>query len=173
MLLILTLITPLFLILDLFRNQPSPLGAKIRGLCRMLFLEMLFRSHEKQGSLSGASYMLISALTCLIILPKEIFIIAFAILIIADTFAALVGKSIGKTKIIGSKTLAGTTTFFLSSIAIAASLSSFFGLNIYTAMMAAGVSTIAELYSEKMRVDDNLLIPVTYGICSLMITYLV
>lgn len=116
--------------------------------------------------------MLISALICLLILPKSLFIIAFVILMIADTLAALAGMSFGTSKVVGSKTFVGTLTFFGASGVIATVLSYNFGLDMRHALFAAGIATIAEMLSEKLKVDDNLLIPLAFGLWFMFIQVL-
>ncbi len=66
----------------------------------------LLRKHEidkEKKNLTGATYVLISALICALIFPKVIFVTAFTILIISDTMAALIGRKFGKHKIFKKK----------------------------------------------------------------------
>ena len=59
----------------------------------------MLRRHEvdeKKKNLNGATYVLLSALISILVFPKVIFITAFAILIIGDIMAALIGRKFGK-----------------------------------------------------------------------------
>src|SRR5690606_18149757 len=61
----------------------------------------LLRKHElddQKKNLTGATYVLLSALICALVFPKVIFVTAFTILIISDTMAALIGRKFGKRK---------------------------------------------------------------------------
>ncbi len=77
----------------------------------------LLRKHEldnEKKNLTGATYVLISALICALIFPKVIFVTAFTILIISDTMAALIGRKFGKRKFL-RKSFEGTLSFFISA----------------------------------------------------------
>src|SRR5690606_7000198 len=136
------------------------------------------RKHEvdhKKKNLNGATYVLMSALICVIILPKVIFITAFSILIISDSLAALIGRRFGKRKFL-SKSLEGTLAFFIS-----ASVVVFLTPKIEGALMtqyligiaAAFVGAIVENISFGFA-DDNLSIPISIGLTMwfLYITFL-
>jgi dolichol kinase len=77
----------------------------------------LLRQHEVdtgKKNLNGATYVLISALICVIIFPKIFFVTAFTILIISDSLAALIGRKFGRHKLF-AKSLEGTLAFFISA----------------------------------------------------------
>lgn len=160
---ILSFISILFIPLDFLRSRKNVMGAIVRGFCRQLFLDQIFRAREKDGALSGASYMLISAIICITMLSKEVFIQAFTILTFADTAAALVGMKFGKVKITASKTIIGSLTFLSIGLVVALPLASLFGSNIAVVTAALLVTTVAEAFSEKFRIDDNLIIPIAYS----------
>jgi len=173
MLLVFSIITPIFVACDILRHRKTRLGKKVRLFCTALKLDNIFRLHEKRGGISGASYMLISALICLIVFPKPIFIIAFVVLMIADSAAALIGMRFGISKVVGSKTFLGTMAFFGVSGVIATVLSYNFGLDMRHAVFAAGITTLAEMLSEKLKVDDNLLIPLVFGFWYMLIRVII
>ncbi len=160
-LLILGILSVLALIIDLGRYRYPEFGRyfyKIFGF--------LLRSHEKdkvKKNLNGATYVLLSAFLGVLIFPKIIFINAFAILIISDTSAALIGRKFGKTSFF-RKSLQGTLAFFISAIAviiIAPKLSN--NITEYLiGIFAAFVGAIVENISNDL-VDDNLSIPLTIG----------
>ncbi len=127
----------------------------------------LLRKHEtddKKKNLTGATYVLISALLCAIIFPKVIFVTAFTILIISDTMAALIGRKFGKIKFL-RKSLEGTLSFFIS-----ASIVVFFTPKVgdfpteyLIGIIAAFVGAIVENISYGFA-DDNLTIPLSVGL---------
>jgi dolichol kinase len=159
--LILSVLTAVALFLDLGRYLSPAVGKvfyKIFGF--------LLRKHEIDSSkknLNGATYVLISALICVILFPKVLFITAFTILIISDTMAALIGRKFGKHRFL-SKSLEGTLAFFIS-----ASIVVFFTPKMENlpaeyliGLIAAAVGAIVENISFGFA-DDNLAIPISIG----------
>ncbi|QQS35088.1 MAG: dolichol kinase [Ignavibacteriales bacterium] len=159
---ILSVLTFLALIIDLSRYFSSGFGKlfyKIFGF--------LLRRHEvdsRKKNLNGATYVLLSALIGVIVFPKVIFITAFAILIISDSLAALIGRKFGKHKFL-SKSLEGTLTFFVSASIVVLFTPKIdgrmveYGIGIFAAL----IGTLAENLSFGFA-DDNLTIPISIGI---------
>ena len=135
-----------------------------------LFGKML-RSKETDGHfrLSGSPYVLAAALcSCLLFSPVNA-AAALAVMLISDTAAALIGRAFGKHKIHRTtKSIEGAAAFFLFGLAV-----------IYTAAVlfhpdsgfiirgAAGVFAAmwAEIYENRLKIDDNLSIPLILGSC--------
>ncbi len=161
--LILAILTFIALFIDLGRYFLPSVGKifyKIFGF--------LLRKHEvdhKKKNLNGATYVLMSALICVIILPKVLFITAFTILIISDSLAALIGRRFGKRKFL-SKSFEGTLAFFIS-----ASIVVLFTPKVENGLMteyligiiAAFIGAIVENISFGFA-DDNLSIPISIGL---------
>lgn len=127
----------------------------------------LLRKHEldtQNRNLTGATYVLISALICAIIFPKVIFVTAFSILIISDTMAALIGRKFGKNKFL-RKSFEGTLAFFVSaSIVIFLTPKIIYSPTEYWIGIAgAFVGAIIENVSYGFS-DDNLSIPLSVGL---------
>ncbi len=126
----------------------------------------LLRKHEvdkKKKNLNGASYVLISALICILIFPKIIFVTAFTVLIIGDIAAALIGRRFGKHKFL-AKSLEGTLAFFVfASIAVMLTPKvMYFPGEYFIAIVAVAFGAIGENISYGWA-DDNLVIPLTVG----------
>lgn len=126
----------------------------------------LLRKHEldsKQKNLSGASYVFISALICVLIFPKVIFITAFATLILSDIAAALIGRRFGRHKFL-FKSLEGTLAFFVVACIVVLFTPKVEGLALeyVIGFIAAAVAAIAENVSYGWA-DDNLAIPISMG----------
>lgn len=158
---ILSILTIFALIIDIgrfFSSLIANIFYKVFGF--------LLRKHEldkKKKNLTGATYVLISALICAIIFPKVIFVTAFTILIISDTMAALIGRKFGKNKFL-RKSFEGTLSFFIS-----ASIVIFFTpkvgnfpMEYLIGIIAAFVGAIVENVSYGFA-DDNLSIPLSVG----------
>ena len=127
----------------------------------------LLRDHEKdhvKKNLNGATYVLIAAVLTILIFPKVIAVSAFAILIVSDISAALIGRRFGKIKFL-SKSLEGTSAFFISACIVILLAPKVSGLPIEFAIgfFAAFVGAIAENISYGYA-DDNLTIPLSVGI---------
>ena len=125
----------------------------------------LLRKHEQntQGrKLTGATYVLLSATICVAVFPKVIVITSFAILIISDTMAALIGRRFGKHRFL-TKSLEGSTAFFVSAllvVAIAPKIA-YLPVEYFAGAAAALTATIVE--ATALPVDDNLSIPLSAG----------
>ncbi len=126
----------------------------------------LLREHEidsEKKNLSGASYVFISALLCVYIFPKVIFITAFSTLILSDIAAALIGRRYGRHKFL-FKSLEGTLAFFVVACIIVFITPKVNGYTVeyLIGLVAAFVGAIAENVSYGWA-DDNLAIPLSMG----------
>ena len=147
---------------DLYRYQNDSFGKffyKIFGF--------MLRDHEKdhsKKSLNGATYVLIAAVVTILIFPKIIAVTAFAILIVSDISAALIGRRFGKIKFL-SKSLEGTSAFFISACVVILIAPKVIGLptEYLIGFIAAFVGAIAENISYGYA-DDNLTIPLSVGL---------
>jgi dolichol kinase len=135
----------------------------------------LLRKHEldnEKKNLTGATYVLLSALICAIVFPKVIFVTAFAVLIISDTMAALIGRKFGKRKFL-RKSFEGTLSFFISASIVVfltpkvGNYSMEFVIGFIAAFIGAIVENISYGYA-----DDNLTIPISVGL-TMWILYLI
>ena len=161
-LIILGSITAFALIIEVLRHFSAGFGKIFHS-----YFGFILRKHEldkKKKNLTGATYVLISALLCVFIFPKILFITAFSILIISDTMAALIGRKFGKHKFL-SKSLEGTLAFFISAIIVIFFTPKIEGLYLeyLIGIIAAGVAAIVENISFGWM-DDNLTIPVSVGL---------
>ncbi len=154
-------ITVLFLITDiarLFHPSTGKLYAKFFGF--------LLRSHERNDRgrrLTGATYVLLSATACILIFPKVIVITAFAILIVSDSAAALVGRKFGRHPFL-KKSAEGSSAFFVSAliiIAVAPKIA-YIPAEYLIGAAAAFVGTLVE--AGPTGIDDNVSIPFSVGI---------
>jgi dolichol kinase len=135
----------------------------------------LLRKHEldkEKKNLTGATYVLLSALICALIFPKVIFVTAFTILIISDTMAALIGRKFGKRKFL-SKSLEGTLSFFISAsiVVLLTPKVGNFTMEFVIGFIAAFVSAIIENISSGYA-DDNLSVPISAGLTMWILYYL-
>lgn len=123
----------------------------------------LLRTHERLDRgrhLNGATYVLLSAVLCVWIFPKVIVITAFAILIISDSAAALVGRRFGNHPFL-AKSFEGSSAFLVTAlivVALAPKIAYLSGEYVIGAA-AALLGTLVE--AAEVGVDDNLTIPLS------------
>jgi dolichol kinase len=158
---ILSVLTAAAIILDLSRYIYSPVGKIFYGI-----FGFLLRNHEvdhKKRNLNGATYVFISALICVIIFPKILFLTGFTILIISDSSAALIGRKFGKHKFL-AKSLEGTLAFFISAVIVVLFTPKIEHVltEYLIGIIAAAVAAIVENISFGFA-DDNLSIPLSTG----------
>jgi dolichol kinase len=132
----------------------------------------ILRPHErKAGLLSGASYVLVSALICVAVFPKIITVTAFAILIVSDSSSAIFGRAFGKHKFL-DKSLEGTFAFIVSAWAVvlmSPKAGSHLGhtpliMEYLIGAFAAVVGGVAEAGSVTLHLDDNFSVPISIGL---------
>ena len=136
------------------------------------FFGFLLRRHEmdhKKHALNGATYMLISAVICVIIFPKFIMISSFTVLILADASSAVFGKRFGRHRIFPDKAIPksyeGSLAFVIAGI-VAVALTPKVGylpVEYLIGIAAAIVAAAAEALSYNI-VDDNIAVPIAFGL---------
>ena len=156
---ILVPLTIFSLLLDYGRYYSKPLADLINKI-----FGIILRKHEKDAkkkNLNGATYVLISAVIVVLIFPKVFVVTAFAVLIIGDISAALIGRKFGKTKFL-FKSLEGTLAFFFFSCVVVLLTPKIEGsfAEYLIGFVAVAVGAIAENISGDWT-DDNLTIPIT------------
>jgi len=141
----------LSLAIEIFRlNHP-----RTRYVFRHFFGELL-RNHE-EATLLGSTYLLIACLLSIHLFPKPVAVLALLFLIVGDTVAAIVGKSIGRVRLFG-KTLEGS----LACFAVCYGLTAFMqGIPFPVGLVGAAVATLFELLP--IPLDDNFRIPLSAG----------
>jgi dolichol kinase len=157
---ILVPLTLLFLLSDVAR-----LFHESTGRLYDRFFGFLLRSHEKNNrgrQLTGATYVLLSATIGVWLFPKVIFITAFAILIVSDTAAALIGRRWGKHPFL-AKSVEGTTAFFVTALIVVAVAPKidYLATEYLIGTVAALAGTLVE--ASPIRIDDNVSIPFSIG----------
>jgi len=128
----------------------------------------ILRQHERDSKkklISGGSFVLISAVVCIVIFPKLIAITAFAILIVSDASSALIGRRFGKHHFL-DKSLEGTLAFIVSAWIVVFITPKVSGLwqEYALAIFAAAVGGIVEAASVTLHADDNFSVPISVGI---------
>jgi dolichol kinase len=164
MLIIMVAITPCLIFWDTQRNSKGRNGKLIKKLNKIFHLDRILRPHEASGKLTGATLMMMSGLLCLMIFPKEVFIIAFTVLVVSDTCAYVVGKTYGKPNKTTGKSYVGSQAFAISSIVISLLLGSAYGLELLPLVIASLTAAYFEHCSNVIKIDDNFVVPITYSL---------
>ncbi len=124
----------------------------------------IMRTHELSRDkflLTGASWVLISALVTMAVFPKAVAVTAFTVLIVSDTFAALVGRRVPGPRFI-DKSLIGTGTFVLTAWIVVSVYGNIYAMpwTYYIAgCIGSVVGAVIEAASIRLKLDDNLSIP--------------
>lgn len=130
------------------------------------YLGYMMRSEEKeQFAFSGATNLLAAASLTIVIFSQEIAIFALSVLMISDSCAAIVGRKFGKLCLVGSKSIEGSVSFFVSSIMVYYffNICYSFSLPFKLSLISMFASMIVELFAKKIRIDDNFAIPLVIG----------
>ena len=116
------------------------------------FLRPIERIFERNAPFFG--YGALNFLTGMLLLATYVMdehwaLAGMLILSLADGFSTIIGKYLGRHKLIEGKSLEGTATFFFIAYAVAL----FLGI---PALPVALATTLAEFLSRPLKVDDNL-----------------
>ena len=129
-----------------------------------LFFRLLREKETARNNFqfTGSVYVLVSAILCMCLFSKEIAVIAMTVMLISDSAAALIGRTFGKTKIYKKKTLEGTLAFFISALIINLLFIPMYPFKL-ASIFACVAATAAEVYEDKIGIDDNLSIPLAFS----------
>ncbi len=142
-----------FLIADVLRLKFRPAGKLF-----MLVFGNLIRDYERTR-ITGATVLAGSAFLVTVIFPHNIACLVLFFTTLSDGIASIVGQTIGKHRIYGSKTLEGSLSFLVVSVIIALL---YHGIPLYQRLFAAVFATFIELIGSTW--DDNITIPFGTGL---------
>ena len=165
--------TPLALIVILadFARCRSDLVAKIL----LGIFKKIMRHHEIEGKkMSGASWVFLSAWLNFTFFDPIIAVIGFNILIFADSAAAIIGKSF-KSKPFYEKSQAGSLAFLVVSLLVILIGGIYFNCRLIFFLFAAFIAlfiTYLEAYPSLHNIDDNFIIPLTFGVSMSLLNFM-
>lgn len=171
--LLMILITLIGISLPIYIDISRHYSKQVQGLVN-LFLTPFMRVGEENGNfrLSGVTYMMVGICCSVIFFPKPIAILSLFVLVLADSNAALIGKKVQGSKLVDGKTLAGSCAFFLTAfmLSLVAQVFCSIGVTFLAIIVASFGATLVELYSGRIGINDNLSIPLCFGILLIMVS---
>jgi dolichol kinase len=144
------------LLIEFFRFQ------NLRFNVRLLKMLGGITRKEERTSLSGATYLLTSALLVIFFYEKNIAISSLLFVIVGDNVAALVGKKWGRVRLF-NKTLEGMLACFIICLALGWLL-----LDFKLALIGSLVAALIEVLP--LPVNDNLIVPLSAGLVMKIVT---
>ena len=156
---VLTSLMVLFIFTDIFRHKIGWIQSFFKS-----FFNSMLRSHEMDGKLTGATWVMISAVITITLFSKPVAIIALIFMSLGDATAGLIGKRFGKHKI-GDKTWEGFFGGLIVCIIIALNFTS---LPLVVSLIGAITAMIMELIP--IPLDDNFKIPLGSGAIMMMLS---
>ena len=155
----LSILMVLFIIFDILRHKV----AWVKSLFT-LFINSMLRSHEQEGKLTGATWVMIGAVISIILFSKPVAIIALIFMSLGDSAAGLIGQRYGKHKI-WNKSWEGFFGGLFVCIIV--------GMNYSLLPMTISLSgAVAAMVMEILPIplDDNFKIPLGSGAIMMMLS---
>lgn len=151
--------TGLYLIIEMIRLTDATANRLFVRLFRVIL-----RRHEAQG-LTGSAYYMYGAFLSILLFPPLIAITAMMFLVFGDFTAALVGKSIGRTRLFPPRSLEGSAGCLIACLAVGLPLlwhiKPVWPVVVCVTAAGALAATVAECLP--WRMNDNLTIPLVSG----------
>jgi glycerol-3-phosphate acyltransferase PlsY len=155
--------TIIFLLVDFLRLRTT----SVKSVFIVLFGSMLRR--KELSSLTGASYLMLASLVCMLVFGigpegrvSGVFIAAISFLALGDTAAAIVGLSLGRVKIF-RKSLEGTLAGLFVCIGVAWVVAILPGLDFPLGIGMLGAVSASVVEALPIEVNDNVVIPLLSG----------
>lgn len=125
------------------------------------FFGPMMRRHEI-SALTGATYLMISSLVCVLVFEDSVAITAVTYLVVGDSLAAVVGRSLGRTKFF-EKSFEGAGAGLLGCLAMGVLIVNLPHSELRYLQMAAGALTAIVVELLPIPLDDNIRIPLASG----------
>jgi dolichol kinase len=156
---LLSILMVLCIIFDILRHKV----AWVKSLFT-LFINSMLRSHEQEGKLTGATWVMIGAVISIILFSKPVAIIALIFMSLGDSAAGLIGRRYGKHKI-WNKSWEGFFGGLFVCIIVGMNYSL---LPITISLSGAVAAMVMEILP--IPLDDNFKIPLGAGAIMMMLS---
>jgi len=159
----------------LFIGNSLLLYSKLRFLndIKIKYFSFLLRDNEKYGYISS-NWFLLGCFLSVLLFPKYVAMLGITVLIFGDAFAALIGMRFGKHKFKNGKSIEGTLAFigvsylFLAGFAIVLKPDLSF---VIASLLSIPAAAVSEIFSKQIKIDDNLLIPIIFGVLMVVLLF--
>jgi len=131
---------------------------RIKGFISLPFVSKQLKEKEGKGP-SGTLFYLGACLITLLLFEQAVASAAICVLVFADPLSSIIGRTWGKIRILGNKSIEGTGAFLVASIVVIYCV----GFGPTAVVCAALAATATELFSPK-SIDDNFTIPLVTAI---------
>ncbi len=166
--LILGLAALLVLTLDILRFKASWFGDKMQNIFGALIRPEEQAVPGSKVALTGATYALISAFLLILIFPVHIAAMSFALFMVGDAAAAIIGQKYGKrTWARGEKTMEGSLAFLAAALLVVLLMP---GVKFWIGAAASICACLAEALPGPL--NDNLQAPLIAGAVMLLLSNL-
>lgn len=122
------------------------------------FTDSLMREREAEG-FTGATHILLAGCLCRALFSVPAATLAMSVIIFGDIAAALIGRRWGRHRLIGTRSIEGSLSFFFAASIPGLLIN---GIEPFVGLSAAALATIVEALSR--RIDDNLSVPLVVGL---------
>ena len=156
---LLSILMVLFIIFDILRHKV----AWVKSLFT-LFIDSMLRSHEQEGKLTGATWVMIGAVISIILFSKPVAIIALIFMSLGDSAAGLIGQRYGKHKI-WNKSWEG----FFGGLFVCIIIGMNYSLLPLTISLSGAVAAMV-MEILPIPLDDNFKIPLGAGAIMMMLS---
>ena len=164
------------LLLLLFTGNSLLLYSKFRFLndIKVKYFSFLLRDNEKYGYISS-NWFLLGCFLSVLLFQKYIAMLGITVLIFGDAFAALIGMRFGKHRFKNGKSVEGTLAFIGVSYLFLAGFAFFLKPDLFfiiAALISMPIVAVFEVYSKQIKMDDNLLIPILFGVFMVFLLFI-
>ena len=127
----------------------------------------MLRESEQSGAMTASTIIVTSSALTILIFRREIAVAVLVFVVLGDSAAALVGRHLGRIRLLGKRTVEGSMAMLLACLFASSGLmyaSAYLGwsLTVLSLVVGSVVATIAELI--ELPLDDNLRIPILAGL---------
>jgi diacylglycerol kinase (CTP) len=162
-------VTAALVTLDLLRLRYSYLNKKLIWLFRPFL-----REHERD-QIAGSTYMLLGITLIVYFLPRPVVLLTLLFFAVADPVAGYIGTRFGRDRLIGPKTLQGSTAAFIAcfllTLIYCISQKLMLDRLIIVAVLSALIGAISEIFPIA-NLDDNFTFPVLSALSLTLVFHL-
>lgn len=128
------------------------------------WLIKIYKTKELNSKVSGATYLALALLLINYTLPEYIVIASIFTISFCDASANIIGKYYGRHHLVSGKTLEGSMAFLVCGVLLSFIFAVSFNVSVIVFIVAMIFATLAELFSNKLRIDDNFFVTIVFSL---------